>query len=79
MMSEKPSDILQQLNQVATALTPGIGGNPPWFSGSGPAWHALLTDTINEIKKNRLEITDLKVMRESYSRLYKQIYGGDYG
>jgi hypothetical protein len=78
MMSGKPSDILEQLNQVCASLA-GQALNPPWFSPHAAHWHLLLADAINEIKKSRDEIANLNVMRESYSRLYKQIYGNDYG
>ena len=54
-----------------TSLSP----NPPWLGAS--AWPQLLADAITEIKKHRAEIADLTVMREGYSRLYKQIYGND--
>ena len=74
-MSGKPSDVLEQLCQVAGAVA-HLGVSPPaWFNSS--MWPQLLTDAITEIKKDRVLIADLTVMRESYSRLYKQIYGND--
>jgi hypothetical protein len=77
-MSGKPSDIVEQLTQVVPIFNPG-STNPPWFNGSASTWQALLIDAANEIKRQRQEIIDLNVMKESYSRLYKQIYGSDYG
>ena len=76
MLSGKPSDVVEQLAQVVCVFNPGHS-NPPWFSGSAPMWQELLNAAAAEIKKNRQEIADLIVMRESYGRLYKQIYGGD--
>ena len=70
-MSGKPSDILDQLCQ-AHAGTAGLAQYPSWLSDT---WPLLLADAIAEIKKHRAEIADLSVMRESYGRLYKQIYG----
>ncbi len=73
-MSGKPSDVLEQLCQAHAAMM-SLGATPPWLGSS--AWPQLLTDAITEIKKDRVLIADLSVMRESYSRLYKQIYGND--
>ena len=40
-------------------------------------WAALLNAAIVEIMMSRAKIADLAVMQDSYSRLYKQIYGNN--
>jgi hypothetical protein len=75
-VSKKPSDIVEQLSQVVPLFVPGTP-HPTWFPGSPSDWMTLLQAAAAEIKKNRQEMADLVVMKESYSRLYKQIYGND--
>ena len=67
-MSEKLGDVLDRLRRLVIP-------SPP----SSEPWQVTIADAITEIDKNRCQIADLEVMRESYSKLYKQIYGGDYG
>jgi hypothetical protein len=67
MMSEKPSlDVLDRLKRLVAGAAP-----------SAEPWQTTIADAIIEIEKERVIIADLTVMRESYSRLYKQIYGND--
>lgn len=75
-MASKPSDIVEQLNQIVPIFIPGTS-SPPWFNGSPLMWQELLNAAACEIRRQRAEIADLIVMRESYSKLYKQIYGND--
>jgi hypothetical protein len=67
-MSEKPGDVLDRLKRLAAGAAP-----------STEPWHTTITDAIIEIEKERAKIADLGIMQDSYSKLYKQIYGGDYG
>lgn len=78
-MASKPSDIVEQLNQIVPIFNPASPGtsSPPWFNGSPIMWQELLCAAASEIRKLRADIADLNVMKESYSKLYKQIYGND--
>jgi hypothetical protein len=65
-MNEKPSsDVLDRLKR----LLAGAAHIEPW--------QTTITDAIIAIEKDRAIIADLGIMQDSYSRLYKQIYGND--
>ena len=76
-MSGKPSDVLECLKQMSSGLRQTMPV-PPWWGAEGSyAWVNLLEASITEIVRLRNLNQDLEVMKESYSRLYKQIYGND--
>jgi hypothetical protein len=69
--AERPKDVADRLKQVLLGMEKP--GYPAWFMeemkrNHRNAWEDLFTSALNEIE-------GLRIMQDSYSRLYKMIYG----